>query len=99
MGDDIGSSSVMGCCLRSFGDHRQQTELHYVGWAKYKNKQNPEPMSSPINYPAYIRRNHVVRDCVWETKLGVTFNFDKQDVIDFTKISKMTVCRVSEPDS
>jgi hypothetical protein len=26
-------------------------------------------------------------------KLGVTFNFDKQDVIDFTKISKMTMCR------
>ena len=26
-------------------------------------------------------------------KLGVTFNYDKQDVIDFTKISKMTMCR------
>ena len=26
-------------------------------------------------------------------KLGVTFNSDKQDVIDFTKISKMTMCR------
>ena len=24
-------------------------------------------------------------------KLGVTFNFDKQDVIDFTKFSKMTM--------
>ena len=29
-------------------------------------------------------------------KLGVTFNFDKQDVIDLTKISKMTICRASE---
>ena len=29
-------------------------------------------------------------------KLGVTFNFDKQDVIDFTKFSKMTMCRASE---
>ena len=26
-------------------------------------------------------------------KLGVIFNFDKQDVIDFMKISKMTMCR------
>ena len=25
--------------------------------------------------------------------LGVTFNFDKQDVIDFTKFSKMIMCR------
>ena len=32
-------------------------------------------------------------------KLGVTFNFDKQDVIDFTKFSKMTMCRVSEANS
>ena len=29
-------------------------------------------------------------------KLGVTFNFDKQDVIGFMKISKMTMRRVSE---
>ena len=32
-------------------------------------------------------------------KLGVTFNFDKQDVIDFTKFSKMTMCRASETNS
>ena len=32
-------------------------------------------------------------------KLGVTFNFDKQDVIDFTKFSKMTKCRASEANS
>ena len=31
--------------------------------------------------------------------LGVTFNFDKQDLIDFTKFSKMTMCRVSEANS
>ena len=30
-------------------------------------------------------------------KLGVTFNFDKQDVIDFMKFSKM--CRASEANS
>ena len=29
-------------------------------------------------------------------KLGVTFNFDKQDIIDLTKFSKMTMCRASE---
>ena len=32
-------------------------------------------------------------------KLGVTFNFDKQDVIDLMKISKMTMCRASEANS
>ena len=32
-------------------------------------------------------------------KLGVTFNFDKQDVIDITKFSKMTMCRASEANS
>ena len=32
-------------------------------------------------------------------KLGVTFNFDKQDVIDFTKFSKITMCRASEANS
>ena len=31
--------------------------------------------------------------------LGVTFNFDKQDVIDFTKFSKMTMCRALEANS
>ena len=32
-------------------------------------------------------------------KLGVTFNFNKQDVIDFTKFSKMTMFRASEANS
>ena len=32
-------------------------------------------------------------------KLGVTFNVNKQDVIDFTKFSKMTMCRASEANS
>ena len=32
-------------------------------------------------------------------KLGVTFNFDKQDVIDFMKFSKMAMCRASEANS
>ena len=32
-------------------------------------------------------------------KLGVTFNFDKQGVIDFMKFSKMTMCRASEENS
>ena len=32
-------------------------------------------------------------------KLGVTFNFDKQDVIDLTKFSKMTMCWASEAKS
>ena len=32
-------------------------------------------------------------------KLGVTFNFDEQDVIDLIKFSKMTMCRASEANS
>jgi hypothetical protein len=32
-------------------------------------------------------------------KLGVTFNFDKQDVIDFTRFSKLKMCRASEANS
>ena len=32
-------------------------------------------------------------------KLGVNFNFDKQDVIDLTKFSKMTMCMASEANS
>ena len=32
-------------------------------------------------------------------RLGVTFNFDKQDTIVFTKLSIMTMCRASEADS
>ena len=32
-------------------------------------------------------------------KLSVTFIFDKQDVIDLTKFSKMTMCRASEANS
>ena len=28
--------------------------------------------------------------------LGVTFNFDKQDVIDFTKFSKLIICVAAE---
>ena len=32
-------------------------------------------------------------------KLGVTFNFDKQNIIDLTKCSKMTMCRTSKATS
>ena len=31
-----------------------------------------------------------------EQKLGVTFNSNKQDVIDFKKFSKLKMCRVLE---
>ena len=31
--------------------------------------------------------------------LGVSFNLDKQDIINFTKFSKMTMCRASEANS
>jgi hypothetical protein len=32
-------------------------------------------------------------------KLGVTFNSDNQDVIDFMKFLKMTMCRASQANS
>ena len=32
-------------------------------------------------------------------KLGVTINFDKQNVIDLMKFSKMTMCRASVANS
>jgi hypothetical protein len=32
----------------------------------------------------------------WKQKIGATFNFCKQDVINFTKFSKFTMCRASE---
>jgi len=32
-------------------------------------------------------------------RIGVTFNFNEQDIIDFMKFSKMTVCRASEANS
>ena len=48
MGDEFGSDRVPGCCLWSLGDHRQQTEMYYVGCAKTK-KTEPKPMSSPNN--------------------------------------------------
>ena len=55
MGDDIGSDSVTGCRLSLLGDHRRQTELHYLGWAKNKQME-PKPMPSPNNYPALGHR-------------------------------------------
>ena len=53
-----------------------------------------------------IRLSHYLLDAVGSSEilkgkqnLGVTFNFDKQDFIDFTKFSKMTMCRASEANS
>ena len=46
---------------------------------------------------------YCILDAVWlsgitfeKQKLGRTFNFDKQEVIDFTQISNRTMCRASE---
>ena len=48
MGDDIGLGSVTDCLLRLFLDLKRQTELHYVGWAKNNNKQNPSWCHHPL---------------------------------------------------
>ena len=43
---------------------------------------------------------HIVRHFEsGKQKIGVTCNLDKHDVIDFTKFSKMTMCRASEANS
>ena len=53
----------------------------------------------PILYTLIISCGHVVRDFESEAKLAVTFNFDKKDIIDFMKFSKMAMCRASEANS
>ena len=55
MGDDIGSGSVTDCHLRSFSDHRQHTQQCRAALRRKSKQTEPEPMSSPINYPAYSR--------------------------------------------
>ena len=55
MGDDIGSSSVTDCRLRLDSEVRQHIQqCRAAPWQKSKQTQ-PEPMSSPINYPAYVK--------------------------------------------
>ena len=54
MGDDIGSGWVTDCLLRLFSDLKGHTQQCRAA-LRQKSKQTepePEPMSSPINYPA-----------------------------------------------
>ena len=48
MDDDIGSSSLTDCLLRSFHYLKRQTELHYIGWAKNNNKRNTNWCHHPL---------------------------------------------------
>ena len=57
MGDDIGSGSGTGCRLWSLGDHRQETEMYYVGCAKTK-KRNPNRFHHPIINQ--LNTNHLI---------------------------------------
>jgi len=56
MGDDIGSGSVIDCCLRSFFDHRRHTQQCRAAPRQKSEQTQPKPMSSPINYPAYAEK-------------------------------------------
>ena len=47
----------------------------------------------------FSRCGGVIRYFESEAKTRLTFNFDKQDLIDFTKFSKVTMCRASEANS
>ena len=62
------------------------------------------------NIPFLLKRAKMIKSIMINTvtslgilkakqELGVTFNLDKQDVIDLTKFSKMTMCRASEANS
>ena len=53
-----------------------------------------------VDHPKYIV-DAVTSSAILKAKqkVGVTFNFDKQDVIDLTKFSKITMCRASEASS
>ena len=54
MGDEIGSGSVTDCSLMSFYDHRWYTQQCRAAPLQKSKQTQPEPMSSPINYPAYV---------------------------------------------
>ena len=45
------------CLLRSFSDLKRQTELHYLGWAKNNNKQNPNWCHHPLISSCHAKSN------------------------------------------
>ena len=53
MGDGIGSSSVTDCLLRSFSDLKGHTQQCRAALRQKSEQTETEPISSPINYPAY----------------------------------------------
>ena len=71
--------------------------------AKYKVvkdvKLSPTSLSRPSTSASIIDTVRLPEILYWKQKLDRTFNFNKQDVIDFTKFSKMTMCRASEANS
>ena len=88
----------------AFGSHDEQINV-FFGYFLVKNEkiQRQSTISS-----ACVNIYHMIQglDAVGSSgilkvkeNLDITFNFDKQDVIDFTKFSKMTMCRASEANS
>ena len=63
----------------------------------YFNKVNVQTIFNPYRYIVDAVTSSGILKA--KQKLGVTFNFDKQDIIDLTKISKMTMRRASEANS
>ena len=59
------------------------------------------PTGSRADWPVALQLDAVGSSDILKgmQKLGVTFNFDKQNIIDFAKFSKMTMCRASEANS
>ena len=53
MGDDIGSSSVIDCRLRLDSKVRRHIQQCRAAPRQKSKQTQPEPMSSPINYPAF----------------------------------------------
>ena len=63
-----------------------------VSWRKYMYQaaqQDSIVQLAPLNIIVAVTSSGILKA---KQKLGVAFNFYKQDVIDFTKFSKMTMC-------
>ena len=67
-------------------------------WTNFTQvSQSPNPVTPRVIYVLDAVTSSGILKA--KQKLGVTFNFYKQDVIDFIKFSKMTMCRASEANS
>ena len=89
--NQYGRKSYLDTCGGYDGNYGLQTSLS-------PNRQSGSG-TWEIKSASGTSKKPVTRILKAKQKLGVTFNFDKRDVIDFTKFSNMTTCRASEANS